>query len=265
MDATAGLSTPPAPPQDERTKPVPPHIADVLLILHILLIYGRHLSLTLKCRAAIRGFSSIAQFFGTARVPAMLARITRGLLRIQALQRVLLDRARRGRDLVWLGPHRSRRRNRPPAQPRTPQDQDADRPARVRRPDPEAIPDPDNLPTLKELVAQIRRRGIGRSIVDICHDLGVSPALCERRFAIALLDVIPWYRGDLGHYLMRFRNRVPTLDPELDGTPPLRLPERHNDAIQRMLGFAIGDRWPVMPQLLPAEPIAHADAAPRPP
>ena len=55
------------------------------------------------------------------------------------------------------------------------------------------------------------------------------------------------------------------LDPELDGTPPLRLPERGNEAIQRMLGFAIGDRWPIMPQLLPAEPIAHTDAAPRPP
>ena len=55
-DATAGLSTPPALPQDERTKPVPPHIADVLLILHILLIYGRPLSMTLKSRAAIRGF-----------------------------------------------------------------------------------------------------------------------------------------------------------------------------------------------------------------
>ena len=77
--------------------------------------------------------------------------------------------------------------------------------------------------------------------------------------------MIPWYRGDLIQFLVRFQCRKIALDPELDGTPPLRLPERTIEGMQRMLGFAIGERWPVMPVLLPAAPIAHADFVPRPP
>jgi len=264
-DATAELSPPPAPPQDERTKPVPPYIANVLILLHVLLGYGRHLTLTLERRSTIRGFSNIAQFFGTARVPAMLARVARGLLRIQALQRVLLDRARRGRDLDWLPPRKYRPR---PAKPAAPQIQEhqaepqAERPAPVRRPNPEAIPDPDNLPTLEQLEAEIRRHGIGRAIADICLDFGVAPELCYDRFGVALLDVIQWYRGNQRRFLTRFYRRKTALDPELDGTPPLRVPERSWDAMKRALGFAIGERWPVMPLLLPAAPIAHAATGP---
>src|SRR5487761_2632320 len=113
-DATAGLSPPPDPSPDRAQKPVPQNIADVLTLLHILLAYGRHLAATLEHRAAARGFSVIAQFFGTARVPAILARLSRGILRAMALERVLLARAARGRDLVFFQP---RWRADPTAQP----------------------------------------------------------------------------------------------------------------------------------------------------
>lgn len=262
MDTTAEPTTPPAPPQDERTKPVPPFISDVLLILHILLVYGRHLTQTLERRRQLPGFSNVAQFFGTARLAPMLARVARGLLRIQALQRVLLDRARRGRDLIVLQP---RKRPDPSAQPQAAQQPGQQRIPRRRRPDPDAIPDPDSLPTLEQLVAEIRRRGIGRTLADICHDLGVAPELCDYRFSRDLLDMIQWYGDRHMRFLVRFYHRTIALDSEPLGDRHPSLPERDWDAMQRKLGFAIGERWPVMPVFLPATPIAHAAAATGPP
>src|SRR5487761_2441822 len=119
-DATAGLSPPPDPSPDRAQKPVPQNIGDVLTLLHILLAYGRHLAATLEHRAAARGFSVIAQFFGTARVPAILARLSRGILRVMALERVLLARAARGRDLVFLERRTYAAREPQPALPQPP-------------------------------------------------------------------------------------------------------------------------------------------------
>ena len=266
-DATGDLPPQPAPQEDERSKPIPPHIANFLHVLHVLLIYGRHLTLTLERRREMRGFSSVAQFFGTARLPVIFARLARGMLRIQALQRVLLDRARRGRDLVYLKSRKYRPHPEKPAQPQAP-DSDAGQQTRrtpVRRRDPDAVPDPDNLPTLAQLEAEIRRKGPGHALEDICHDLGVAPELCCRWFAVAVLDIVRWYRGDQQRFLTRFYHRKSAIDPELNPTPPMRLPERSWDAIKRMLGFTIGEHWPVLPVFAPATPIAHETIATRPP
>src|SRR5487761_2056975 len=119
-DATAGLSPPQGPKQDRAGKPVPEGIAAVLVLVRILLEYGRHLAETLEHRAAARSFSVIAQYFGTARVPFILARLSRGILRAMALERVLLARAARGRDLVVFQP---RWRAEPTAPPPAPQPQ----------------------------------------------------------------------------------------------------------------------------------------------
>ena len=269
---------------------MPPEIAYVLAILHILLVYGRHLALTLECRAVALGFSTIAQFFGTARLPVIRARLSRGLLRIQALQRVLLDRARRGRDLVVLQPRK--RPEKAPVAPQTPDHQagpqtpdhqaapptperqaeaQPSRPAPIRRRNRDEAPDPANLPTLAQLQAEIRRWGIGQAIADICRDLGVSFCLCDWRFAVPLGNVITWYGADQGRLVLDFHRREAALDPELDGTPPLRLPEQTREATRRMLGFLIGDRWPVRPAWVPAPPRVPtppalcAPAATRPP
>ncbi len=250
---TADLPPPPDPPQD-RTRPVPPHIADVLTLLHILLVYGRHLALTLDRRAAAGRFAVIAQFFGTARLPVIQARLARGLLRVQALQRVLLARARRGRDLVWLKPRPPRSRTPRRAQPHAadPPAEPAPRPAPVRRPDPDAAPDPDALPTLAQLEAEIRRHPIGRALAAICRDFGVSPGLCERPFFNALFDVLTWYRGDVAALAKAFRRRATTFDPEWDRDPRLGHPDRSAEAVRNVLGFFIGERWPVLPSPLPA-------------
>ena len=255
-DATAGLSPPPDPSQDRAKKPVPQNIADVLTLLHILLAYGRHLAATLEHRAAASGFSVIAQFFGTARVPAILARLSRGLLRLQALELVLLARAARGRDLVFLQPRRRAAHEAQPALPQPPASQtepQSPRPAPFRRPETDAAPDPANLPTLEQLQAEIRRRPVGRTIADICRDLGVSPSLCEGSFWNALFEAITWYRGNLPKLVKDFRRREAAFEPELDSDPNLGLPEQTRDGIRRMLGFFIGQP-PVTPFWVPAPP-----------
>src|SRR6185312_11222446 len=159
--------------EDRRGEAVPPNTAYLFAVIHVLLVYARHLSLTLDSRAARWGFSVFAQFFGTARLPVIRARLARGILRIMALQRVLLSRAMRGRDTDFSGPReRTPHKPKPPAPPAldgvappTPQ-------KRVRRRYADTVPDLDHLPTLAELEKEIRRRQIGATIADICRDLG---------------------------------------------------------------------------------------------
>src|SRR3569623_1809450 len=102
---SAGLATQPDPPQDRCGDAVPPNTANLHAVIPILLVFARHLSLSLDSRAARWGFSVFAQFFGTARLPVIRARLARGILRIMALLRVLLSRAKRGRDTKYTKPY----------------------------------------------------------------------------------------------------------------------------------------------------------------
>src|SRR6185312_581759 len=252
---SAGLAAQPDPPQDRCGEAVPPNTAYLLDVVHVLLAYARHLSLTLDSRATRWGFSVFAQFFGTARLPVIRARLARGILRIMALQRVLLTRARRGRDTDFSGP-----RERTPPKPKPPAPHpEADavpplRQKRVRRLYADTIPDLDNLPTLAQLEAEIRRRDIGATLADICRDLGLAPELCESRFLLALQNTIRWCRGNLYTLVMDFRRRQAEFEPELKPTPPLCMPEWKREGIGRMLGFFVGDRWPIMPDPYDAPP-----------
>jgi hypothetical protein len=253
-EATAGLAAPPDPPQDRPCNGVPPNTAYVLNVVHVLLAYARHLSLTLDRRAAAWGFSGFAQFFGTAGLPVIRARLARGLLRIMALQRVLLSRARRGRDTRF-----SARRGRTPPKPKPPGPPAADaeappHPRRVRRCYADTTPDPDNLPTLAQLEAEIRRRGIGATLTDICRDLGIAPDLCDGNYWFALLQCILLCRGNLARLLHDLRHRQQAFEQEIDHTPPRCVPESRGAGIERMLGFFIGERWPVMPDPYDAPP-----------
>src|SRR5487761_2136449 len=258
-DPTAGLSTPQGPKPDRAGKPVPEGIAAVLVLVRILLEYGRHLAATLEHRAAARSFSLIAQFFGTARVPFILARLSRGILRAMALERVLLARAARGRDLVVFQP---RFRAEPSAQPPAPQPAAEQKPPKPRPVRPE-LPE---FPTLEQLEAEIRRRPIGHAMADICRDLGISPSLCNGRFWAALYCAIDWYRGNFAQYYKEIRGRVVEFAAEWDrdGTRALDYPEQTGDGIRRILGFFIGEE-PVSP-FPPSVPpgLLQATGPPRP-
>jgi hypothetical protein len=253
--APAGLSSPPDPATDRPGKLVPQNIADMLALLHILLTYARHLAATIERRAASRGFASIGQYFGTARLPVILARLQRGMLRIAALERVLLVRAARGRDLVFREFHVRTRRAAPAREPQPqvpPADPAAAAPKPVRRKR-DAAPDPANLPTLDQLIAQIRRRPIGQTVADICRDLGVWPLLCDHGFWTDLSHAITRNRGNLLHFVRDFRRREVDFVPEWDFDPNLGLPEQTRSGVHRVLGFFIGET-PVTPYWVAAAP-----------
>src|SRR5580692_3181857 len=118
---TADLASLPDPPKARPGKPVPERIAAMLSLVAVLAEYGRHLAATIEHRAIWRGFATIAQFFGTATMPVILAHIQRGLMRAIALERLLLWRATRGRDLAILARRtRGERAAEPPAPPAEP-------------------------------------------------------------------------------------------------------------------------------------------------
>ena len=248
-----GLSPPPQPPNTSSNETLPEGIAAVLGLLHILLAYGNHLLATLERRATQRSFATIAQCFGTARLPVILARLTRGIRRAMALQRVLLARAACGNDLVPEPPAPYRpSRERSSAAAEGCQRQTSD-PA--VRPDPKEHTDLDTIPTIAQLEAEIRDQSVGRVIADICRDLGVSPFRCEQRFAAALHDAITRYGGDHLDYCGDMLSRTVDLAAELAETrnPDLDWPTGNPDTIRCIVGFSVGEE-PVCPFPLSASP-----------
>ena len=252
---TAGLATLPDPAMDRPAKPVPERIAAVLSVVAILTEYGSHLADTIEHRAIWRGFATIAQFFGTAAMPVILAHIRRGIMRAVALEHMLLRRAARGRDLAILARRVHARRaaepTAPPAEPATtadaapqpaeapPAQQPASRPA--RRTGPEEALSLNSLPSMAQLEAEVRRRPIGRTIVDICRDLGISPSLCDGPFWNRVFMAIHCYRGSLGNIVVEMRRREKRFDKEHWKHPNLALPEQTREGVRRVLGFFIGE------------------------
>jgi len=268
----AGLKSQPDPHQDRPGKPVPANIGQALHIVRILLGYGRHLAATLEHRAAARGFSVIAQCFGTAKVSVILAHLSRGIMRAIALERVLLARAARGRDLIIQAP----RTNAPGEAPPTPEPgtepQAASAPAartaaplRAHPAGPDAPLDLAQLPTMAQLEAEVRRRPIGRVIADICQDLGVAPRLCAGGFWNDIFDALRCYGGNLAHLSGEMRRREASFEQELDRQPSLGWPEESREAIRRVLGFFVGEPAVVPCPALAAACIPAAAGAFRPP
>ena len=243
---TAGLPPPSDPPKDRRGGTLPEGVAAVLSLLNILLAYGNHLLATLNHRAAQRSFATLAQCFGTARLPVILARLTRGIRRVLALQRVLLARAASGNDLVPSNlPLTGRRGN---GHPRQQTDVGGRTSDPAVRPDPKEPPDLDTIPTIAQLEAEIRDQSVGRVIADICRDLGVSPFRCEQHFAGSLRDAITSYGGDhpglCGDMLIRETELLAELERTRD--PDLDWPKGGPDTVRRIVGFAVGEE-PVCP------------------
>jgi hypothetical protein len=245
---------------------MPERTAALFRVVHVLLRYGRHLAETVKDRAVAPGFAHIAACFGTTSLPVILAHLHRGILRAVALERVLLARAASGRDLEFAAP-RIRTTARPPASATA----DSKAPPAPQIP---ALPpmrsllgcdhpaDFDVL-TLEQLEAQVRRRPLGRTIVDICLDLAVVPGFCTGAFWNELFDLTRCYGGSIASMVQerwrreqafhREQDRHPTHDrPRLDLRLDQRLDQRR-EAIRRTLGFFIGEE-PVAPATLATGP-----------
>ena len=139
----------------------PSHFAPLLTIVRKLIDYGKELAATLQQRAAT-DLAAVTHPFGTRDIAFILARITRGLLRANALEARVVELAAR--------PEAPPRPPRVPAQ-RTPRD-----PQSAAKPTEEANPRLALLPTAEQIADEVRRRPIGAVLADICLDLGIMPS-----------------------------------------------------------------------------------------
>jgi hypothetical protein len=244
---------------------MPARIAALLHTVRIMLGFGRHLAATAQHRSISTDFNAIAACFGTGRVYAILAHLQRGILRAMALERVLLARAARGRDIGFVTPPK---RAAAPAAPVEPpaagRSAEAQVPAKaVPRPSrPAGWNDPELfMPTLEELEAQVRRRPIGRTLVDICLDLAVVPHFCAGPFWNELFDSIRWYGGSIAILMLEKSHREKAFSKEQDRKLGSNWDwvNMGREALRRALGFFIGEvtEAPFDPV---AEPCAQAAA-----
>jgi hypothetical protein len=237
---------------------MPARIAALLHTVRILLGFGRHLAETVKDRSASPDFNPIAACFGTGRVYAILAHLQRGLLRAAALERVLLERAAQGRDIRFTAPRKRATATPaapadPPGEapveqpPEAPAEQPAEAPVARKAPRPSrpfGWNDPELfMPTLEELEAQVRRRPLGRTLVDICLDLAVVPGFCTGAFWNTLFDSIDLLGGSVATLMQEKARRQEAFCKEQDKKPGSNWDwlEMTRDALRRVLGFCIGE------------------------
>ncbi len=232
---------------------MPARIAALLHTVRIMLGFGRHLAETAKDRSASTDFNAIAVCFGTSRLCTILAHVQRGLSRAAALERVLLARAARGRDIQFVFP-RERATTAttttatlttpgdPPAAEQSAEVPVAPKRARPSRPfgwnDPELF-----MPTPEQLEAQVRRRPLGRTIVDICLDLAVMPGFCTGPFWNTLFDSIRLHGGSVAVLMLEKVRREEAFCEEQDKKIGSNWDwqEMGREAFRRVLGFFIGE------------------------
>jgi hypothetical protein len=132
----------------------PNRFIGLLALVRQLIDYGRQLATTLRSNPHPLGAGDIAQ---------ILARITCGLLRAEALEARLIRNAARPEAA--------------PAPPRAPSHRQSP-PAGAAAQPTDATQSPlARMPTPEQIAAEVRRRRpIGAVIADICRDLGIMPS-----------------------------------------------------------------------------------------
>ena len=261
MEHTAPTTSQPAPPdptQDRagQTVPaptIPERLAALLHVVRVLLGHGRRLVETVPERVANVEFATLAAACGTYTLPTILVRLQRGILRAMALERYLLARAEKGREIAFVEP-REPTPAKPPAEPpegapaeltaeppAEPQEGPQDAPGPKRRPF-----DPDDLriPTAKELDAEVRRRPLGRTIAAICMDLAVVPGFCTGEFWNQIFDTLQAYGGSLTTLYKMREHRETSFQKERDQHPDSwgwDWKDRARETVRQVLGCLIGE------------------------
>ncbi|MEI7709972.1 MAG: hypothetical protein WCI94_00970 [Rhodospirillales bacterium] len=237
-----------APSQGGRQGTVlPPCIAAILDVVRVLLRYGQHLGATLPNRGDHADFPAVAAGFGTYDMRRILAHVQRGILRAMMLQRYLLIRAEQGRDIV-------------PTEPDLPAEPDDIAAMATKRPAPiiaaryRAAARPDgndplhfSIPSLKELEAQVRRRSVGRTISEICLDLGVTPSGCDGAFWFKIYETLAHFDGKFEILFGVQQQRRKTFEKEREKRPDTWACEWCNEPkspIRRLLGYVLGEPPP---------------------
>jgi hypothetical protein len=242
-EQTTEPNPPPAPPRERET---PPCIAFLLKIVRVLLRYGRQLDDALPAKAAHPHFPALAAGFGTDDVRRILGHVQRGILRAMMLERFLLARAAQNRDIAPTQPPA-------PAEPADIEALDLKLPTPSQpRAKPAQKTDPHDplhfaMPSLKELESQVRRREVGRTIAEICLDLGVTPSGCAGATWNDILKALMQFGADLAEYFGVQQRRRQTFQKERDkrsDNGSFLSRDRPREAIRELLGCLIGESKP---------------------
>ena len=258
MEHTAPTTNQPAPPdpaQDRAGRTMPHRLAALLHVVRVLLGHGRRLVEIVPERAARLEFAALAGVCGTYSLPTILARLQRGLLRAMALERYLLARAEKGRELAFVYA-RERAPAKPPVEPPNAEPASGEAASevpggRAEPGDDERVPkrpafDPDDLriPTAEELDAEVRRRPLGRTILAICMDLAVIPSFCTGPFWNQISDSLMNYGGSFTTLFKIRQYRETSFQKERDKKPDTwSFTWRHPppETVREVLGYMIGE------------------------
>jgi len=236
---------------------MPQRLAALLHVVRVLLGHGRRLVETVPERAANVEFAALAGVCGTYTLATILARLQRGILRAMALERYLLARAEKGREIAFVYA-RERRPAKPAAEP-SEGENGAESASKVpggraepgEPGDDERMPgrpafDPDDLriPTPEELDAEVRRRPLGRTILSICMDLAVIPSFCTGPFWNQISDTLMNYGGSFPTLFKIRQYRETSFQKERDKKPDTwsfdwKFPPP--DTVRQVLGYMIGE------------------------
>jgi hypothetical protein len=101
----------------------------------------------------------------------------------------------------------------------------------------------------------VRRRPIGRTIADICLDLGVVPGFCTGAFWNELFDAMQRYGGSVSSMMRERFRREQALNRQQDRKPGWEGSDLGRQMVRQVLGFFIGEE-----PALPYSPSAPAAA-----
>jgi hypothetical protein len=212
MSAEPTSSTPTSPGPTAAETDTPTRAGRLLSLVRKLIDYGRELAASLCQHSETTDLRPLMRAFGTRDIARILARITCGLLRAQALEDKVLHNAAR----LDAPPQPN---SQPAASTRSPS---APRPPRDRQLGPDLAP--LDLPTPEQIAAKVRCQPIGAVIADICRDLGICPNHPLWRELQALIDE---YRGNYASLVIEILDRPsitlfasePTASPTNPPTP----------------------------------------------
>ena len=246
---------------------IPQRLAALLHVVRVLLGHGRRLVEIVPERAARLEFAALAGVCGTYTMPTILARLQRGILRAMALERYLLSRAAKGREIGFVYA-----RERTPAKPAAEPSEGENGAESARKVpggraepgepgDDERMPkrpafDPDDLriPTPEELDAEVRRRPLGRTILSICMDLAVIPSFCTGPFWNQISDSLMNYGGSFTTLFKIRAHREVSFQKERDKKPETwNFAWKHPplETVRQVIGYLIGE----VPILDPFDPL----------
>ena len=119
------------------------------------------------------------------------------------------------------------------------------------------------MPTPEQLEAQVRRRPLGRTIVDLCLDLAVMPGFCTGPFWNTLFDSIRLHGGSVAVLMLEKVRREEAFSEEQDKKIGSNWDwqEMGREAFRCMLGFFIGEAADAPFDPMP-KPYAQAEAVP---